>query len=216
MPRRSPGPSARARPEGPARTAPASRSTRLVTSAQMRELDRRTIELGTPGSVLMERAGRGVAERVRRDFGAACRRGVLVVAGRGNNGGDGFVIARLLKERGLRVTVVLLAERERVVGDARLNLDRWRRARGRTSGIEGGGPGPALERELARTGVVVDAILGTGLSSDVSGPIAVAIETIAVASSARATVASPLVVIAVDIPSGLDGDRGEPRGTALP
>jgi len=182
----------------------------------MRELDRRTIELGTPGSVLMERAGRGVAERVRREFGAACRRGVLVVAGRGNNGGDGFVIARLLKERGLRVTVVLLAERERVVGDARLNLERWRRARGRTVEIEGADPRPALERELARTGVVVDAILGTGLSSDVSGPIAAAIETIAAASSARAKLASPLVVVAVDVPSGLDGDRGEPRGTALP
>src|SRR5262245_66015056 len=114
MPRRSPGPSARARPEGPARTAPASRSTRLVTSAQMRELDRRTIELGTPGSVLMERAGRGVAERVRRDFGAACRRGVLVVAGRGNNGGDGFVNARLLHEGGVRGSDVVAVARGRV------------------------------------------------------------------------------------------------------
>jgi NAD(P)H-hydrate epimerase len=180
----------------------------------MRELDRRTIELGTPGSVLMERAGRGVAERVRREFGPACRRGVLVVAGRGNNGGDGFVIARLLKARGLPVTVVLLAERERVVGDARLNLDRWRRARGRTIEVEGGDPGPVLERELARAGVVVDAILGTGLSSDVAGPIAAAIEAINQAGSARPELAAP-VVVAVDVPSGLDADRGEPRGTAV-
>lgn len=214
MPRRSPAPSATAKPEAAAPPPPVSRANRLVTSAQMRELDRRTIELGTPGSVLMERAGRGVAERVRREFGAACRRGVLVVAGRGNNGGDGFVIARLLKDRGFRVTVVLLAERERVVGDARLNLDRWRRTRGRTIEVEGGDPRPVLERELERTGVVVDAILGTGLSSDVSGPIAAAIEAIASASAARAERASP-VVVAVDVPSGLDADRGEPRGVAV-
>jgi NAD(P)H-hydrate epimerase len=215
MPRRSPARSAQPKPEAASVSAPPAGSpTRLVTSAQMRELDRRTIELGTPGSVLMERAGRGIAERVRREFGAACRRGVLVVAGRGNNGGDGFVVARLLKARGVRVTVVLLAERERVVGDARLNLDRWRRAGGRTIEVEGGDPRPVLERELARAGVVVDAILGTGLSSDVTGPIATAIEAMNDASTAAGE-RGPPVVVAVDVPSGLDADRGEPRGIAV-
>lgn len=240
MPRRSPAPSATAKPEpGTAAAAlpsPLPRSGQLVTSAQMRELDRRTIELGTPGSVLMERAGQGIADRIRREFAAAARRGVLVVAGKGNNGGDGFVIARLLKDRGVRVTVILLPERESVVGDARLNLDRWRRVRGRTIELEGADPKEVLAAELPGAGVVVDAILGTGLSSDVSGPLREAIEAINRAVEADGTSAAtseggagrkrgvrasapqartPPVVVAVDLPSGLDGDRGEPRGVAV-
>src|SRR5215831_14810782 len=163
MPRRSPGPSARARPEGPARAAPAPRSTRLVTSAQMRELDRRTIELGTAGAVLMERAGKGIAAYLLARWRTACRRGVLVVAGRGNNGGDGFVVARLLKAKGYRATVALLATRDRVGGDARLNLDRWLRARGRLIEIASEADLERLSSEIRTAGLVLDAILGTGL-----------------------------------------------------
>ena len=74
----------------------------LVSSAQMRELDRRTIELGTPGLTLMERAGKGIARYLVERQRAACRRGVLVLCGRGNNGGDGFVVARLLTKAGFR------------------------------------------------------------------------------------------------------------------
>lgn len=190
-------------------------SARVVTTAQMRALDRRTIELGTPGSVLMERAGRGIAEWIRRECGAACRRGVLVLAGRGNNGGDGFVVARLLKERGHRVTVVLFPERERIVGDARIYLDRWRRARGRTIELEGADPKDTLAQELPRCGVVVDALLGTGLSSEVSGPIGSAIEMLATLEEPDRSGRARPFVVAVDLPSGLDGDRGEPRGAAV-
>ena len=103
----------------------------LVTTAQMRELDRRTIELGTPGIELMERAGRGITRVLLERHRAACKRGVLIVAGRGNNGGDGFVVARLLAKQGMRCSVVLLGERTALSGDARSNADRWAKARGR-------------------------------------------------------------------------------------
>lgn len=211
MPSRSPRRSAKPRPEPPAPSAGSEAATeRLVTVAQMRELDRRTIEAGTPGEVLMERAGRAVAEEIRRRFAARCRRGLLVVAGRGNNGGDGFVVARLLKRRGIRVGVVCLAPLERVAGDARLNLERWRRLRGRVVEAVGDDAAAVLEGELSRVGVVVDAIFGTGLRAEVAGPAAQAIEAINAARPRR-----DLAVVAVDLPSGLDGDRGEPWGLAV-
>jgi NAD(P)H-hydrate epimerase len=214
----------------------------VVTTAQMRELDRRTIDLGTPGLTLMERAGAGVVAHLLDDFRAACRRGVLVIAGRGNNGGDGFVIARLLRAKRCPVAVVLLGRRERVAGDARTNLDRWVKQRGRLVEVE---DDPAdlrkLEREIARAGVLVDAIFGTGLNAEVSG---VAFQAIARINQARAgdATAEPTgragegstrrsrsarraqpghrartlpVVVAVDLPSGLDGDTGEVWGSAV-
>src|SRR5690606_1366389 len=138
----------------------------LVTAAQMRELDRRTIELGTPGEVLMERAGAGIAAALLRRHRAACARGVVVVSGRGNNGGDGFVVARLLKKRGHRCEVVLLGRLEELEGDARLNAERWTKMRGRTVELETLDEHGAaeLERRLSRAGVVVDGIFGTGLA----------------------------------------------------
>jgi len=187
----------------------------VATTAQMRELDRRTIELGTPGLTLMERAGAGVVADLLRHARAACRRGVLVIAGRGNNGGDGFVVARLLKAKGIRVGVVLLASADRVAGDARTNLDRWRRARGRLLEITREEDIAPLERELARAGVVVDAVFGTGLNAPVSGLPAIAIAAIARAAAPTAARARPPVVVAVDVPSGLDGDTGEPLGMAV-
>jgi ADP-dependent NAD(P)H-hydrate dehydratase / NAD(P)H-hydrate epimerase len=211
---------------------------KVVTSVQMRELDRRTIELGTAGAVLMERAGKGIAAHLLARWRPACRRGVLVVAGRGNNGGDGFVVARLLRAKGYRATVALLATRDRVGGDARLNLDRWLRARGRLLEIASEADLAALSGELRAAGLVLDAILGTGLNAPVTGLVAAAIEQInargAAAGAGQATAkqatgaargarsgaratrpAGAPPVVAVDLPSGLDGDTGEPWGVAV-
>lgn len=189
---------------------------RLVTSEQMRRLDARTIALGTPSIELMERAGKGVADRLHRDHAAACNRGVLVLVGAGNNGGDGFVIARLLAGRGHRVRVGLLAPRERVKGDALANLERW--ARGRRRLIEWGGEENAsalrlaLPQEIGRAGVVVDCVFGTGLGRPVEGVLAEVVRAVNEREPRRGRRA---MVAAVDLPSGLDGDRGEPLGIAV-
>lgn len=218
---------------------------RLVTTAQMRELDRRTIELGTPGLTLMERAGAGIARLLLARQRAACRRGVLVLAGRGNNGGDGFVVARLLQKQGIRCAVVLLGSREKLAGDARVNADRWARARGRLVELDAldDAARAKLRQDLARAGVVLDGLFGTGLTRPVEG---VAAEVIALVNAAAAgdagaagtpatpaakpsvkavprttrarggaAGAAPPTVVAIDVPSGLDADTGLPLGSAV-
>ncbi|MDG2304707.1 MAG: NAD(P)H-hydrate dehydratase [Candidatus Binatia bacterium] len=188
---------------------------RLVTSEQMRRLDARTIALGTPSLELMERAGQGVADRLHRRSAAACNRGVLVVVGAGNNGGDGFVIARRLATRGYRVRVALLTDASRIAGDAKANLDRWRRRRGRTLEL-GKGRSTTVRLELsaavAASGLIVDCVLGTGLRRPVQGAMAEAFDAINAREAKRGRRAP---VVAVDLPSGLDGDRGVPLGTAV-
>ena len=135
----------------------------LVSGAQMRALDRHTIEsLEVPGDVLMESAGRAVVEAV-----LALRCGddpVAVLCGAGNNGGDGFVVARQLHLLGVPVRVACLVDPDRLAGDAARNLSRLRKL------------GVALEgarMRLPRAGVVVDAIFGTGLTRPVEGEAAI-------------------------------------------
>jgi NAD(P)H-hydrate epimerase len=180
----------------------------LVTADEMRMLDRLTIERGTPGHVLMERAGQGATRVLLECFPHLRRRGrrVVVVAGKGNNGGDGFVIARLLRRRGLRCEVALLGRAEEVGGDAARNLAAWRRVRGALAEITAAADLSVLAPRLAAADAVVDAIFGTGLNHPVGGLHADAIELVN---------ASGAPVFAVDIPSGLDADRGVPLGTAV-
>ncbi len=207
----------------------------LVPAEQMRELDRRTIELGTPGLVLMERAGAGIVEHLLARFKRAAQRGVVVVCGRGNNGGDGFVVARLLRGRGYRCRTVLLGRRESLSGDARTNADRWVKRRGRIVELEqlDEDGACALEQELASAGVIVDGIFGTGLARPVEGlaaQVVAAINRAAADASAPASVPaagkgaprsrrparpSRPVVVAIDVPSGLDSDSGEVLGVAV-
>ncbi|MFM8408883.1 MAG: NAD(P)H-hydrate epimerase, partial [Alphaproteobacteria bacterium] len=190
----------------------------VLTTAQAREVDRRTIELGTPGLELMERAGRGIAAEILGPLRACAIRGVVVVAGRGNNGGDGFVVARLLATEGIPVEVRLLGARERVGGDARANLERWLEAGGRVTDLGDVGDPRALSGELRRAGLVVDAIFGTGLNQRVEGPAARAVAAIAAARDpdpGLGSRGSSPVVLSVDLPSGLDGDTGEPWGVAV-
>ncbi|MBM4274676.1 MAG: NAD(P)H-hydrate dehydratase [Deltaproteobacteria bacterium] len=179
---------------------------KLVTAAQMRELDRQAIEdLGIPSLVLMENAGRTTYRILRREF-PALTGGVAVLAGRGNNGGDGFVVARYLANAGESVAVFLLGQRDEVRGDARVNLEIITQI-----GVEvievldESHLNPVVHR-LAWAGLIVDALLGIGLNSPVAGLMAALIEKV---NHLRPP------VLAVDIPSGLCADTGRPLGAAV-
>ena len=177
-----------------------------VTASEMREIDRLSIERwGISGDVLMERAGGGVAELLRKRFSRAMRRGVVVIAGKGNNGGDGLVIARHLRRRGTRCAVFLAARSDELSGDAARNLGRLKQARGRVQEVESVGLG-AFAEAISRAGVVVDALYGTGLHGPLGEPAVSIIEMIN---------GAPGPILAVDVPSGLDADRGIPLGAAV-
>jgi len=163
----------------------------LLTTAEMAEADRLAIEGGVPGIRLMEAAGRAVADAVSRHApGAVC-----VVAGPGNNGGDGFVCARILAERGYPVRLLLLGDRDRLKGDAA------EAARGWSGPVE-----PAEPARLAGASLVIDALFGAGLDRPVTGAARAMIEAI------NATTGP---VIAVDLPSGINGSSGAVMGVAV-
>jgi len=179
---------------------------KLVTSEHMRELDRRTIEdLGVPSLVLMENAGRSTYQILRREFPDLASP-VVVLAGRGNNGGDGFVVARYLANAGIPVTVFLLAARDQVQGDALVNLKILEGLGVAVEEVLGEDQLSAVVHRMSRAGLVVDALLGTGLNSPVRGLLAQLIDKLN-------QVRPP--VLAVDIPSGLSADTGEPLGAAV-
>lgn len=176
-----------------------------ISRSQARELDRKAIEeLGIPSVVLMELAGLAVAREAEALSGG--RGPALVVAGRGNNGGDGYVAARHLSNRGLRVAVLVLATKEQIAGDARTNLDILLRMGVFVDFLAAPLRTDVLRRHLQEAAVVVDALLGTGLQGTVREPSRTVIDLINEA-------AKP--VVAVDIPSGLDCDTGQPLGSAV-
>ncbi len=148
---------------------------KVVSGEIMQVMDRRAIEeYGVSGLTLMENAGRGCAEAIIAEFGSGRGEKAVVVAGKGNNGGDGYVIARLLRERGWQVATFVLAERDEIVGDARTNLDLLNDAAVVFCPEEGGlGHYVSVFREAT---VIVDALLGTGLKSEVRGNYADAID----------------------------------------
>jgi NAD(P)H-hydrate epimerase len=178
----------------------------IVTAKEMREMDRLTIEKhGVPSLALMERAGEAIAEALIKRFGKEAKGGVLVVCGKGNNGGDGLVAARRLKKKSIPCEVVLLARKEELSPDAAENLRAYFRTKGTV--FEAGNDSLALlGQRLKGKKLVVDAILGTGLKEEVRGIYAEAI--------ARLN-DSGLPVVAADVPSGLDSDRGLPLGDAI-
>jgi NAD(P)H-hydrate epimerase len=172
----------------------------VLTAAEMRDADRRTIEeTGVPGSVLMERAGAAVAREVRASYPAARR--VVVLCGKGNNGGDGFVAARHL--RGFDTEAWLLARRDEVGGDARAQMGAYEGSGGTISEMPDAAAWGKARDRLRGAGVLIDALLGTGLRQAPTGVIGTAI-----ADLAKAAGELPPVV-AVDIPSGLSSDGGE-------
>ena len=178
----------------------------IVTTEQMRELDRSTIEqYGVPSLTLMERAGAAVTQAILERFRRNAKRGVLIVAGKGNNGGDGFVVARLLKKKRIPCAVVLLARRSALSPDAAHNLRAFLKLKGKVAEITANELEP-LSQALRSSGLIVDAILGTGIKSEVRGLFAEAIVLMN---------ASGLPIVAVDIPSGLDSEKGAPLGVSV-
>jgi len=180
---------------------------KLLTADEMRELDRRTIEeIGIPGVVLMENAGRGAAELLCRRFSSLWPGPVLVLAGKGNNGGDGYVIARHLLNRGWRIMTIVLAEETAVSGDAAINLRAFQACGGETVFAPDAERLEKVLRRCRENRLVVDALFGTGLTSEVVGHYARAIDWI---NDAR------MPVLAVDIPSGVDATSGSILGRAV-
>jgi NAD(P)H-hydrate epimerase len=180
----------------------------VLTAAQMRALDRAAMDtLGVPGLVLMENAGRGVAELVRRERPSIAGTEVRIVCGGGQNGGDGFVAARHLANWGARVRVLLVADRAKVAGDAATFLRVLATASQVPIDDLAQAVDPAIWREhLAGAEVVVDALFGTGLRADVTGVPAAAIGAMNEVRALR---------VAVDVPSGLDADTGLVRGAVV-
>lgn len=169
-------------------------ASRLLTTQAMAAVDAAAIRGGTPGIDLMRAAGDAVAQAAQR----LCAEGacVLVLCGPGNNGGDGFVAARLLSKAGRRVEVRLLGRREALSGDAALAADGW-------TGPLGEAPG---DDDLAGYDLVIDALFGAGLSRDLDGDARALVERINAAGRP---------VLSVDVPSGIDGNTGAVRGVAV-
>jgi NAD(P)H-hydrate epimerase len=188
---------------------------KALTAAEMREVDRLTTErFGIPGLQLMEAAGRRVADAVWRIVAGRENVRVSVLCGKGNNGGDGFVAARYLKEAGLTTSVLLFGKPEDVLGDAAANLARWRDAGNKIEPIVSE---EHWERALPEAGsatVLVDAMLGTGLRGAATGVIARAISDIN-RLSRNATLPRPALILSVDTPSGLPADGDAPAGPVL-
>ena len=159
----------------------------------MNEADRLAIAAGTPGTLLMQRAGEAVAREVERRF---TRRPVTVLCGPGNNGGDGFVAAVALAQSGWPVRVALLGEVANLRGDAQHHARRW------SGNVE-----PLTPAALENAGLVVDAVFGSGLSRSLDRQAG---EVLGLAARLR------IPIVAVDIPSGIMGDSGENLGGAAP
>ncbi|REJ76711.1 MAG: NAD(P)H-hydrate epimerase [Planctomycetota bacterium] len=177
---------------------------RALTRSEVREVDRRAVEeFGLPGIVLMENAGRGAAESLLNE-GVSGR--VVICCGKGNNGGDGFVIARHLENAGVDVQVLLFASGEEVQGDAGVNLGVLKRAGTPLEETADVTDSRQLDEWLSRAEWIVDALLGTGIQGEVREPYASIIEAINRSESR---------VLAVDLPSGLDCDTGRPLGPCI-
>lgn len=155
--------------------------------------DRAAIKGGVAGLSLMERAGRAVAERAQRLAG---KRPIVVLCGPGNNGGDGYVAARYLKNRGYRVRIAALGDPEKLSGDALANYRRWN-----------GTVEPLAPMVLEEGCIIVDALFGAGLAREIEGVCAHVL---------NAAAALELPAIAVDLPSGINGDTGAVMGCVLP
>jgi len=180
----------------------------VFTATEMRALDARAIEtLGISGPRLMENAGRGAAALIAREWAPIRGKRVLVLCGKGNNGGDGFVVARHLKAKGAKVRVLLLGSRAEVKGDAARALAQWR---GRVEEVRTEAEAAAVSTALDGTDLAVDALLGTGLAGPARGLVAHVIGRLN-ESAARAR----SVVVALDLPSGLGSDGGALPGPAV-
>lgn len=175
-----------------------------LSRAQVRELDERaTLEFGMPSILLMENAGRNAAQLLVTND---CPKRVVICCGKGNNGGDGFVMARHLDCMGVEVCVLLFAPSSSLRNDAAINWEILRRAAIPNREIAWPADRAEVETLLMESEVLVDALFGTGLASALATPYDAVIEFIN---------RSPARVFAVDVPSGLDCDTGETLGATV-
>ncbi|MDP2682590.1 MAG: NAD(P)H-hydrate dehydratase, partial [Deltaproteobacteria bacterium] len=189
---------------------------KIVDAATMRRLDEIAIKkYGIPGLVLMENAGRGVVGIIERDFGGLTGgdkplpyegKNVSIFAGKGNNGGDGFVAARHLSNKGFKVVVYLLAKKSDVKGDAKVNMNIWGRMGGEIIEILSMRGIEKYRSNIRHSALIVDAIFGTGLSSPVKG---IHQKVIGFINNLNKP------VVSVDIPSGLDASNGKVLGSCV-
>ncbi|RMH26235.1 MAG: NAD(P)H-hydrate epimerase [Planctomycetota bacterium] len=194
----------------PARGAPA------LSVHACREMDARLIEtIGLPGVALMENAASALAHAALSMLDVVGARGALVLAGPGNNGGDGFALHRRLLVRGVRCVTALLFDRDRARGDARINLGALEALGGRVISATSNTAG-ALDgawADLGARGLIVDAIFGAGLNRPPAGCTADAVGWL---NATRDAGPCDAAVLAVDLPTGLDGDTGRPVSGADP
>ena len=180
---------------------------RVLNAAQMREADRRTTEdIGIPSLVLMENAGRQVVAAIEAVHADLLDGQVAVLCGRGNNGGDGLVVARTLLQRGVDVAVFLVGQVSDVRGDARVNLDILGRLGVTVVEISDGQAWELHVSEVRDCDLIVDAIFGTGLNAPVQGLIESVIADVN---------ASGIPVVAIDLPSGLSANTSDPIGASI-
>ncbi len=175
---------------------------KLATAQQMRNIDARTMrEYSIAGLDLMENAGAGIATVIEREFAPVSRKRVTVVCGKGNNGGDGLVVARHLRSKGAEVSVFLLAGAGELKGDPAVNLQRWEALGGAVKELAGESSGPwgELKESLAGADLAVDAVLGTGATGALTGKVGTA---------AQALQGCACPVVSVDVPTGVDADTG--------
>ena len=181
----------------------------VLTRDEVRAFDGWAInELGIPGVVLMENAGRSCAELIKDRLADVAGARVCIFCGTGNNGGDGYVIARHLLNSGFKVTVIVVGDRNKIKGDAKINLDILERLGQPIEKLDLSDsdiPG-RVKAYSAGADMLVDAIFGTGLSGQLSDEYKQLIESIN---------SQNCPVLAVDIPSGLDCDSGRPLGAAI-
>jgi len=181
----------------------------VMTRDQVRAVDSWAInELGVPGVVLMENAGRSCAELIKDKLASVANPKVCIFCGTGNNGGDGYVIARHLLNSGFKVVVVICGNRSKIKGDAKINMDILERLGQPIEQLSlTDGDIPRLVKTFAAdAGMVIDSLFGTGLAGQLSDEYKQLIESINAAGCP---------ILAVDIPSGLDCDSGQPLGAAI-
>ncbi|MDQ6734208.1 MAG: NAD(P)H-hydrate epimerase, partial [Nitrospirota bacterium] len=182
---------------------------KIVTATQMQALDRRTItEAHITGLTLMEHAGTGVVAAMEHAYGPLINKRVTILCGKGNNGGDGFVVGRLLRRKRARPSVLLLARAKDLQGDAVRMYRRFVAASGSAS-VQVNPNTDCVRSQLQSADLVVDALLGTGLSSPVSGTYETAIGLLNEISAEK-----QYPVVAVDLPSGIHADTGAVLGAA--
>ena len=173
---------------------------KILTAAEMREVDRLTTErYGIPSLSLMENAGKGIADFMSARFGRLESRRIIVLCGKGNNGGDGFVAARHLADAGATPIVILVAAQDEMRGDAATNRDRWQKPGGEVHVVRTSSDWQTVKPSVNSADLIVDALLGTGVRGAVEGLLSEVIREVNRRERGR-------IVIAVDIPSGLPAD----------